>query len=110
MKRAGQTSGRCNLHLKAEGHIAAREVVHAQDQGSTEAAFHGPDAMPDRPELVYRAEHRPEYLKAAEATGLKRPVVADWNDVRLTAALLPTTRRLVVAGANGLGGSRGAAA
>ena len=30
-----------------------------------------------------------EYLKAAEAAGLKWPEVVDWNDARVTAVLLP---------------------
>src|SRR3954469_677639 len=57
MKHAGQTSGACALHWKWRVQVAAREVIHAKDKGSTQASFAGTGTAPDRQELLDRAEH-----------------------------------------------------
>src|SRR4051794_26939411 len=73
--------------LEVEGTGCRKRVVHAKDKGSTQAAFAGTGTAPDRQELLHRTVS--EYLKAAETAGLKWPDIADRDDARIAAALLP---------------------
>src|SRR5450759_4944711 len=53
--------------------VAARKVVHAQDQGSPQTSSPGADAAPDRTELLRRPEHG---LGVFESSLKLRPAVA----------------------------------
>src|ERR1022692_4055999 len=105
MKRAGQTSGRLASTGRWRSQVAARKVAHAQDQRSSQTSFPGSGTAPDSHQLCRRSgdgfrvpedrrgRRASEYLKTAEAAGLRWPDIAEWSEDQVMQAVAPSREK-----------------
>ena len=89
---AGHQTG--TMNPPREDQSAGRETVHAKTTGGPAPPIRTQTGLPaDRAKLRDRGEHRTEYLKRAEAAGVRWPLPEDWDEARLESVLFHALSR-----------------
>src|ERR1039457_2882612 len=93
MKRAGQTSGSLASTGRWRSQVAARKVAHAQDRRSSQTSFPGLSQRQIAASCAVGQATVSEYLKTAEAAGLRWPDIAKWSEDQVTQAVAPSQEK-----------------